>query len=303
MSFLFSITNAVLILFLWSILRSSERNFYFNPYLSAINRVLEKVLDYASPIIPGAPKRTVAIVVFLFLLAFRNLIIPDLATCPLADFGLDWNFLPPSGMPKLAAAMLSGTTRFIQFLFSFWGAIFIIRLVGKQGAESRISQTYDELSAPFSCLRPGSMFAVLVLLNTVLAFTLMHVSGFASHPVSQYGMEAIPIAHAPLGQQVLFSLWLGTAGASICPLLFLQEFLVFFIFMSLFSIIFGRRILATFCQETINLVLGRFSSHPLSLGAFDFTPILFFLGLSFAYSLILQILRLLRPYIFFTLSP
>ena len=297
MSFFFTLTNVLLLFLFWKACRSNAHAFYFNPYLSVPDRLLDKVLDYAQPILPGLPKRYVAILVFLFLLAFRNLLFPGLDTMPLADIGGGLAFPSLFGrIPRLYSAMLTGTICFLQFLLSVWGAFLLIKLLAERASETRIYQAYEDLVFPFSKLKPWPMFAVLVLLHALLALILSIFMpricyGLAGSPESQM----FALARESIGQQLLSSIWLGAMATITTTILFIQKLLIFFIFVSIFSLILAKRDLAVFCQEAINLILGRFANRPLLLGSFDFTPILFYMGLTFAYHFLTWGLLLLRP--------
>lgn len=296
MLFLFTLTNVLLLFLLWKVIRPENRSFYFNPYLSAPDSFLDRILDYASPILPGASKRLVAAIVFLFVLAFRNLLFARFGASSLAEFGGGIVFLPPRGSPELVRSMLAGTVRFIQFLLSFWGAFLIVRLLSRSRGATRTGQAFEELAAPFSRLSPWQMGLVLILSNALLGLCL----SLLSCPLTQVG-QGVPMGQQPSGDLSLFDHfalvpWLGMLG-TLRSLLFLQELLMSLIFMSLFAILFGKQSLAIFCQEALDLSLGRLADHPWRLGSFDFTPILFYMGLSISYSFLIQALFLLKPYL------
>lgn len=297
MSLLFALTNVLLLLALWKILRGGGRSFYFNPYLAAADGLADKALDYAGQVLPGAGRRAVALAVFVFLLVFRNLLFPWLASSPVADFGGGAAFPPlRPGVPRLVSAMAAGTSRFVQFLLSAWGALMIARLVGgRRSRGTRVLDACEEVTYLFSRLETRAMPAALVLFHALFAFVLASCLGRLFGDASPFGAR---VASAGPARMALVSLWLGAMGAVSCSILFYQKLLMALIFASLFAVVLRKGSLAVFCQEAIGLLLGRFAERPLLAGAFDFTPILFYIGLSFAYYLLVQALSLLRPFLF-----
>jgi hypothetical protein len=152
----------------------------------------------------------------------------------------------------------------------------------------------DALAAPFSRGPVWARALAIVAANVLLAMALRHFAG-AGIGSARTDFASLFNVNTPAR---LVGAYTGLAFLAIADVLdFARRALIFAIFATLFCAILQKRSLAITFMEFQNLLLGRFSHRHLSVGMFDFTPILFFIAINYLYGFsVLIITSLLRHF-------
>lgn len=275
------IVSNIFFLVLFSSLFAAEgdRNRFFNPYILWTERITGPIGRFASDIVPGTSARVAAGVALLFLLAFRGALLNHAGDQQAILIGSTVSYLPRAGG---AGAIVFSALHFATFLFHFWGFALLCAALSSPGdARTRISQALDAFAAPLPSSPMWARCLVVAAANIALVLLLRHFA-VAVLPGTRTGFDAIFRADTPAR---LAAAYAGLVLLSVADVLnFAREALLLAIFASLFAAILQNRATAMFFMEFQNLILGRFSRHPVGIGILDFTPIIFFVALNFAYA-------------------
>ena len=280
--FLLIATDILLvILFARAFVTDGNRNWIFNPYLLWTGRVTGSVRTFLNDIAPGISERAASGVAFLFLVAFRGALMKAAGEAAhMIPVGGTFVFLQREGWPW---AIAFSFLRFATFLAHFWGFSLLCGLLASPGdARSRVSQALDAFSAPCSAAPLWTRTAVVVAANVLLAIMFRYLAD-SGVPRLRTQFSFLFHVETPARAAGAFA---GLALLSLADSLnFACQALLVAIFASLFAAILQNRTLAAFFMELQNTILGRFSKIRAAIGLLDFTPIIFFITLSYAYSI------------------
>ena len=288
--FFLLLTNFLfLLLFARPLVRTDDREWIFNPNLLWAGRITDRIGRVATDILPGLHVRGGAVVALLFLLAFRGALMAASPNTGWAlPIGSTFFFHPLAGWPYAIAFSI---LHFAVFLAHVWGLALLTRLLGDAStATTRASRTLDALAAPFSRGPVWARALAIAAANVLLAMALRHFSG-AGIGAARTDFASLFNVRTPAH---LAGAYAGLALLAIADVLdFARRALIFAIFATLFCAILQKRSLAIIFMEFQNLLLGRFSRRHLSVGMFDFTPILFFIAINYVYGFSVLIVTLL----------
>ena len=286
-----------LLLFARACARRDDRAYLFNPYLLWSGRLTDPVGRFTADILPGLPVRGGCGVALLFLLAFRGALLATRMPGWSVTLGATLAFHP---RPGWAGALAFSVLDFAVFLARFWGLALLTAALAAPGeARSRIGQALDALATPFARAPLWARILLIVAAHVLLAPLLHHLAGAGLAAPNGAGFrtdfDALFLTDT---RAHLAAAYAGVALLSLLDVLaFLRGALVLAIFASLLAAILQNRTLATFFLELQNHLLGRFARRSLSVGMFDFAPILFFIALNFLYALLVAlVIALLRHF-------
>lgn len=284
------VTNAFfLLLFARVLARRDDREWIFNPYLLWTGRVTDGVGRFATDILPGLPACGGACIALLFLLAFRGALMVAATNMKWSlPVGSTFFFHPLSGW---TGAIAFSILHFAAFLVHFWGLALFVHLLSEPGASrTRIRQALDALATPFSRGPLWARVLAIVAVNVLLVVALRHFAGAGIGEIRS-GFTSIFHVDTPARLAAAYG---GLAFLAIVDIIdFARRALILAIFASLFAAIIQNRTIAAFFMELQNMLLGSFSRRPVSIGMFDFTPILFFLAVNFLYAIAITCTTLL----------
>ena len=278
--FILLLTNFLfLLLFARTLVRTDDREWIFNPHLLWAGHITDRIGRVATDIFPGLHIRGGVFVALLFLLAFRGAL---MAASPHTDWaisvGSTFFFHPHTGWPYAIAFSI---LHFAAFLVHVWGLALLTRLLGDAATvNTRASRMLDALAAPLSRGPVWVRALAILAANFLLAMALRHFAG-AGIRSARTDFTSLFNVGTPAR---LAGAYAGLALLAVADVLdFARLALIFAIFATLFCAILQKRSLAIVSMEFQNLFLGRFSHRHLSVGMFDFTPILFFIAINYLY--------------------
>lgn len=289
MNTLLTITNLLFILiFARAFSRDNDSAYFFNPVLLTTNKVTDKILDFTTPLFPGLRKTAVSIIVLVFLLAFRGALMTSAGHSNWSIIiGSTLQFFPRPGWVN---AITFSFLDFAAFLIHFWGMSLFISVISGGKSYDRIRQAIDVFARPVS-LTPVFMQLIAVFVaNAVLVYVLCNytegILGSAARAPFQSAFKTDTSVN-------IISTYAGITLFSIGDILsFVRQALILTIFASLFAAIFSNRSMSAICMELQNALMGRFARRQLSVGLFDFTPVIFFIVLNIVYGVFIFIVTI-----------
>ncbi len=284
--FLIATDLLLLVLFARLFAADDDRNWIFNPYLLWTGRVTGPMRRFANDLVPGISERATCGVTLLFLLVFRGALMKSAGeTARMIPVGETFVFLQREGWYW---AIAFSFLRFATFLAHFWGFSLLCGLLARPGeARARVSQALDAFAAPFSSAPLWARTIAVVAANVLLAVMFRYL---ADSGIPNLRTPFSFLFHVDTPARAVGAV-AGIALMSLADSLnFACQALLVSIFASLFAAIVQNRTLAAFFMELQNVILGRFSRLRAAVGALDFTPIIFFVAISFAHSLAISVI-------------
>jgi len=267
-----NITDFLLLLLwvrLWSL---PERELYFNPFLSAPTRVIDRV----RPVLP-LPGRLVALLALMFLLVFRavslNFFRPEAAWE--ITVGSIYRFVPHA--PGVQGAIVFSLLHFFFFVACYWGVYVLIQLMTPALRRDRASEVFHFAALPLSALRRrGAQILLLLAVHGLLVFELSHAGTLNPH--------LPPTVKPPAGLAFLGCLTL----LSVADLLMMAWQLMFALLVGAFvAALFQNPGLSFLCNEGVATMLG--TRKRLIVAMIDLTPLLYMMAIYLLYQLLCPI--------------
>ncbi len=285
------LTNLLFLLLWVRLWRFSEREFHFNPLLSAPVRLTDRLFDFLRPVLPGLSTQAVAGLTLLFLLAFRGAIGGRMQGPWILMVGSSYGRVLTAG--EWPTAMLFSVLDFLLFMLRIWGLALLVELITPIPRHDRVAEGFRYFSLPLSLLRRGWLALVVVLLHALMILQLQHTGTPLEGEIVQ-GMKALdmPLDWSQPLEAAMKLGWL-TALALTDILLVARNAMLAVALTGLVAALMQNRGLQQLCQEAINLLLGGFARRRTVVGFFDLTPILFFIAMNLLYSLSVGLLRAL----------
>jgi uncharacterized protein YggT (Ycf19 family) len=262
---------------------AGERQVVFNPHLAPLGRMADGIVGFVRSAFASVPPRVVAGLGVVLLVLLRALIVPGKA-----DWRLSMGFERIARLDGVAPAVLFSVLSFAAFLFRIWGVSLLY--CRSHGAPSdRTSGALHCLSLPFTAIKPELRPFVLLLMGGVIV-SLADVVGTAPTVPSAESMHVAidwesPIPVVPLVQTIILSL-AGWAQV----LLLLQYVMIMLIIGSWVSLFTSSASLMMFCRDWTDMLLGPLRTHRVHIGAFDLSPLVFFIGLMIVHGLLMAVL-------------
>ena len=287
MDYLPLVFNILLLLFwvrLWS---APDREFYFNPFLSGTVRMTDSALAFLRPVL-NLPDRGAALLVILFVVAFKTVVLGRLNVPWTLSFGIDFLFAPAATATATPWKMqfLYSMFHFASFLFKFWCVCLIVKFITPSQHPTRASEALDFFARPFSFLPLLLQPVVLAVLHVALAFAVTRTGVLnMTNPLTQETklIAVSPFLSGPLFAQLLKTGWLAALSMADGFALLIRALFVLII-GNLAAAVFQVQSLLIICNEGVELLMGRFARNRAMAGmGLDFTPLIFFFVVDMVY--------------------
>jgi uncharacterized protein YggT (Ycf19 family) len=279
-----SLYNMLLLVFWFRIWTDKDRNLFFNPYLAPFGRLSDSAVAFLRPVFRKIPDRLIAATALVFLIVFRGLAMPQDIEWELV-FGIQLRSQTNS-LSYLYFSFLS----FAMFLFTIWGISLIYVRTEKRSSSDHATGTLYYLSRPFSDIKPELRPATLLAVGIVLAIlfnsagrpALARFAGMTLPPdiyVRQPGLTAL-----------LMKSTVEALAAWVQVLPAIRSMLLILIIGSWVAMFASAQSLMVLCRGWIDFLLGPLRRYPIRIGMIDLTPIVFFIGVGFAFQFLMSIL-------------
>ena len=270
--------NLFLLLFWFRMWVEDDRDLFFNPHLAFFGRLTDRIFTFLQPVFFGTPRRIVALCVLAFTLLFRAVLFHGLSAPGYSNWVLKlgvWRWADTANLlPCLAFSVVS----FGVMLFNLWG-ISLLYLSARTGSPSdHTRRALLHLARPFVQVRHEYQPIILLALGCALVGAMAALGRPVAAPaVGLTGLQVdLDVAGASLG--LLTARVLLAALAGFVDILGVLAALMFgLIIGSLVSTLAGARTVQFFCRGWISLLLGPLRRHPIVVGTFDLTPLIFLL--------------------------
>ncbi len=284
-------TNLFFLLLWMRLWKVAEREFYFNPLLSAPTRLTDKVIDFLRPVLIGGSTGGIAAATLVFLLAFRGILLCSAGVERGLFIGMSMGRSFPVG--DWTGCLVFSFTEFVVFLVRLWGLAWLVAIMTPVPRQDRMTDAFRCFTLPFSLLPRLPMTLVLIGLNALLVIHLQHVG----RPV----VAALPGGLSPLAvvfdwQRPLPTMiqWVWLTALSMADVFHVAYGAMMGVVMaSLLGAILQNRGLQQLAGEAVRLLLGGFSRRPFMIGMIDLTPLAYFFGMNIIYGLLTGLLRMM----------
>jgi len=281
LSFIFNLTLVFLFVRLCS---RNESEFFFNPFVVFITTRINKLLDFLKPVL-AIPEQMAILVIATFLFLFKTLLFSRLSPEISIPFGQLITCHSSAALPEQISLLIFSLLNTLTFLFKFWSFYFLAALMAAPLRKTRASEAFTYYARPFSYIPLLYQPFVLLALHTALAYTC---SALGTLTYFQPGADTPPVialSTAPFAVRMLKTLWLGMLSFSDAIMIMIQVLFISII-GSMVATALRKGELMTLCNETTEIVLGRFSRSGAARTGIDFTPIIFFFAAHYGYMLI-----------------
>ena len=272
--------NILLLLFWFRIWSAEERNVFFNPYLAPLGRVSESAVNFLRPVFFGMRVRQIAAVALVFLIFFRSIIFHGVAGSHDASWVLRLGFERQIDTGSFISCLIFSFLSFGVFLFKLWGISLVFVRTASSASFDHTTGTLYYLSRPFPNVRPKLRPVLLLAFGMLLAFLL----DLAGVPKLVPQTIALPVminwTDSPFLVNLL-KLAISALAGWVDLLLVIQTFLILLIIGSWISMFMASRGIMFFCREWMDMILGPLRRHPIRIGMFDLTPLIFILAIQF----------------------
>jgi uncharacterized protein YggT (Ycf19 family) len=261
-----------------------DRNVHFNPYLAPVARLSRAVLQFVEPVFFGLSPRLVALIAIAVLVTFRALLAPAQATWMLT-LGLDRQ--PLDG--TITHALVFSALSFGVFLFRLWGISLLFTWAGAHRSQEHLVAMLHYLARPFSDVRIEWRPLVLTVCGAVLVVLLDRFGRPVPRELAVGLSTTLYWSGSSVAVSVLKVLILTVAAwVQLLPLL--QSLMLLLIIGSWISMFTHSHGLAMLCRDWINVLLGPLRRHPLRIGMFDLSPIVFFFAIGIVHAILMSII-------------
>lgn len=290
MSYVILIFN-ILALFFWVRLWSAtEKEFYFNPFLSGTIKLTDSVLGFFRPVL-YLPSQMAALVVMLFIVLFKSVLLFRFGGGMEIKIGGSFFFTPLMDGKALGPLLLFNLIHTLLFIARLWALGLLLFLITPAFRVSRGTESLEFLTRPFSTIPVWLQPLVLIVVHGILTFALLKSSNLALAPnpllPQPQGAGGSPFTMGPVPLQVIKHVWL--AALSIADgLLYITRALFAFLIGNLLAALSRSYSLADLCSEGVELLLGRFARRGTPVLGLDFTPLIFFFVVDLLYHSLCQ---------------
>ena len=260
-----SLYNIILLLF-WNIIWTTDGfDMVRNPLLSPIIKLQNKTIDFLKPILPFMPHQIIAATAFIFLIVFRGITIPP---------GAEWELILGIGgatiqdgsiLTKIIFSFLS----FAIFIFKIWALSLIYIKTKQQASYNTNTDALFSLAKPFSFITITIRPVVIFIFGMLIAYSLM-IFGSSDQSTSTLLVTITQLAVLSL-------------SGLVSVLGIIRHLTAIMIIGSLFAAFAAAPQIQRFCREGIDTLIGPMRRHPIRIGMFDLTPIIFLLAIQFAW--------------------
>jgi len=269
--------NLFLMLFWMEIWCSDRASRSRNLMLAPVVQIQKTALDFLQPVLSILPRRMIAALALVFLLAFRGLAVPHNVNWSVSlGFASTW-----SDGTRMSACLIMSLLSFVVFLFKLWCISLIYTRTQQASSFNDSTDALYRLSRPFVDIpvnfRPLALLAVGILLAGL--FTAIGVSPL------EVGSRTNPPDLAMFFRLVIVSL---SGWVAVLPVI--QNCLLLVIIGSFVSLFTGSHGLTAFCREWIDLLIGPLKRYPIRIGMLDLTPLVFMFALGFIHAFLYGIL-------------
>lgn len=285
--------NVILLLFWARLWTPRSGAFYFNPFLARATLLTDRVYTFFAPAL-RLSEPAMTLLILLVVWAFKALMVGRL--------GGEWQVLVGSAFifsaPVIAEAwwphFLFSGLHFFLFIVRLWAVYYVVMLITPVFRSSRALEVFAFLARPFSGLPRWLQPIVLVLAHFVIVSLIARAGELKTLSILSLEIQEIAVGKSPFLVGTEWSQAMHLVALAVLSVLdglsFLTSSLVFVIVCQLVSVIIGFNVLALICQETCDMLLGRFSKGKrLVTGVLDFTPLIFFFVVQFIYGNLSQI--------------
>ncbi len=281
LSFIFNITLVFLFVRLCS---KDESEFFFNPFVGFVTTRITKLLDFLKPVL-AMPEQMAVLVIATFLFLFKTLLFSRLSPEITIQFGQLITCSAAAEMPARISLLIFSLLNTITFVLKFWSFYFLAALMAAPLRKTRASEAFKYYARPFSSIPFLYQPFVLLALHTALAYTC---SALGTLSYLQPGSDTPPVialTAAPVVVRMMKTVWLGMLSFSDAIMIMIQVLFISII-GSMIATAMRKGELMTLCNETTEIVLGRFRRSASPRTGIDFTPIIFFFAAHYGYMLI-----------------
>jgi uncharacterized protein YggT (Ycf19 family) len=278
---LFDAFLLVLWLRVWT---GDERAALFNPYLAALRRIGDRVTEFLRPVFFGLSPRLVALVVILFLVAFRGLALNAEAPGVLR-IGFEMRRPDTS---RVLFCVASSALSFTLFLYQIWGLSLVYFGFSRSATawSGHPVETLYYLGRPFTDLPRTVRPPALLLFGTALALLL----GVLGRPVMTHTLPPfLPLDPATSTQALVGAAVVALSGW-VNILATIRSAMILLIIGSLVSLFASAPGIAVFCRDWTDFLLGPARRWRLHVAMLDLTPLVFLFVVGFIHGLLQGVL-------------
>lgn len=278
---LFDAFLLVLWLRVWT---GDERSLAFNPYLATLRRVGDRVTDFLRPVFLGLSPRLIALIVILFLVAFRGLALN--ADAP-GVLRMGFEFRRPDTSHVFACVAFSALS-FALFLYQVWGiSLFYFGLSPSASAFSgHPVETLYFLGRPFTDLPRLVRPPVLFLFGIALALLL----GILGRPVLEHALPPVLPLDAVDSPRAVVGAAVAALSGWVNVLATIRSAMILMIIGSLVSLFTSAPGIMMFCRDWTDFLLGPARRWRLHVAMLDLTPLAFLFVVGFVHGLLQGVL-------------
>jgi hypothetical protein len=288
MYYLQLIVNLFLLLFWIRFWVKPENEFYFNPFLSGTTRFVDSILQFLRPVLM-LPDQIASLLLLSFFCVFKTIFFMRFGGGVTFAFGTLFSFTPDQQHVSFGFQLFYGGLQFALFIIRLWTLYFIIHMLARPTRLTRAAEAFAFFARPFSLIPFMMQPFVLVILHFCITAVIISF-GLIPSVLS----TLVPNAQAPapdmflIGHPIAVLLKIGWLSLMSCAdgLMWINNALLLSILGSFFAMLFGLKTVMLICAESVDVLLGRFSRRQTATGGIDFTPMIFFFIVNFAYGII-----------------
>ena len=287
-----TLINIIILLFWHRVWATDVRTAALNPHLASLQRFSNAILGFLKPAFFVLSERMIAVMAVIFLLLLRAFAAPREAFDSTSHYD-GWRIymgfevhLP--GADSTNTFFMFSVCSFVLFLFKLWGLSLIYVRRDTYVHAQNTTDTFYQLSRPFSSVRyewrPGILFVIGILLVFLLHFigpTLLFHS---------QGKQGLLHNHGTIDTILVLRCAVTALATWIDALSVLIQLIIVFIIGSWVGMFTGNQGVMFFCREWMDFLMGPLRKYPMRIGPVDLSPLVFIIGISISQSFLLSIL-------------
>lgn len=243
---------------------------FWNPYTAPLRRLTDTIISPLRPAFSALPASFMAAFLALIVLVSRALLCPRPPSAWTLHMGLMTGQIQTGA---LFSCFMASCFSAAIFLLKTWMIALLYLPAQREQESERARNALFVLTKPFSLLPTSLRLPALILAGGGTAFLAEQVLPAFGEMSSSCLVANNPLTATPLSMG-LRALVIGLS-MSVDAIGLLQQAIIFLLIGAWGGVVFGASGFTFFCREWIDLLLGPMRRHPVQLGTFDFTVILF----------------------------
>lgn len=265
--------NVLMMVFWFRLWNRDDRALFFNPHLSALDRLSDFIIGFMRPLFAGTPPRAIPAILIMFLLVLRALMIALGAPLTLR---LGFEAAQPVASDILSCVVFS-VLSFAVFLFMLWGLSLLYVRTRFSSSSHHTLNAVHSLALPFSGMRAEFRPPILLALGIVLAAALKALGAYEPFP---------DVSYTALFLHLTISALAGWTNV----LAIVHSFTILLIIGSWVAMFTNSLPMVRFCNEWLSFLMGPLRRYPLVIGMFNLTPLIFMFAIGFIHRALIGLL-------------